>query len=210
MKKLIFIIPVLLTLPSYADIASNANSATCDSGTIGATSGSTGLEANWNANTITIDWYNGDTKITTNTCSYDGAVTIPATPTRAGYTFNGWHVRVAVPACYTLNNQTTCNANSANGCTWDGSSCYYSISCDSFSDESTCNANVNCAYDYYHDSCVLFTGGTRCNTITTENECGSGYSGGNGLYWYSPDVQGGTTMCSWDSGSCRYMYFNVG
>ncbi len=205
MKKLIFIIPVLLTLPSYADIASNANSATCDSGTIGATSGSTGLEANWNANTITINWYNGNTKITTNTCSYDGAVTIPATPTKAGYTFNGWKVRTAVPACYTLDNQTTCNANSSNGCAWDGeynNECYYSLSCGSISDEATCNANPNCAYaSNKGPGCTEFLGGTRCHTITTQGECSGSWTDAN---W------GASAGCNWIDNACRYMRYTTG
>ena len=43
-------------------------------------------------NTININWDNGET-ITSNTCEYDGAITLPPEPTRVGYTFSGWRLK---------------------------------------------------------------------------------------------------------------------
>lgn len=52
----------------------------------------------WTPNTINIDWdpANGAAH-TQNTCEYDGAITLPAQPTRTGYTFNGWTVKTTNP-----------------------------------------------------------------------------------------------------------------
>ena len=63
------------------------------------------MQANWDANTIDLHWYNGDTEITVPTasqsCTYDGTLTPPATiPTKTGYTFKGWTIR-GLPSEYT-------------------------------------------------------------------------------------------------------------
>ena len=46
------------------------------------------------ANTINIDWdpQNGEAH-TTNQCTYDGAITLPAEPSKTGYTFGGWRLK---------------------------------------------------------------------------------------------------------------------
>ena len=41
---------------------------------------------------ININWMDGENTITTNTCLYDGTITLPAEPTRPGYTFAGWRL----------------------------------------------------------------------------------------------------------------------
>ena len=98
------IIPIIATFaiinPSYSDIDKNAQSATCDSNTIGTTTGPANLQADWTANTINLKWYNGSNEIEfandaeQKTCTYDGAITLPATPEEpAGYTFGGWKVK---------------------------------------------------------------------------------------------------------------------
>ena len=61
-------------------------------------SGTSNLTAGWEANTINLHWYNGNTELTvpseSQSCVYDGALNPPATiPTRTGYTFVGWRVR---------------------------------------------------------------------------------------------------------------------
>ena len=82
--------------PSYSDIDKNAQSATCDSSTIGTTTGPANLEAAWTANTINLDFYSNDTKVGTGTCSYDGGIILPNTPdVPTGYTFGGWRLRAA-------------------------------------------------------------------------------------------------------------------
>ena len=40
---------------------------------------------------ISVDWYNENTLVESNTCTYNQSATLPSsTPTREGYTFNGW------------------------------------------------------------------------------------------------------------------------
>ena len=80
---------------SFADpnIASDTNSADCKNSTLETYSGTSNLSADWEANTINVRWYNGNTLMTSNTCVYDGGLTIPDAPSRTGYTFTGWRVR---------------------------------------------------------------------------------------------------------------------
>ena len=56
--------------------------------------GSTGNKtfyAKWTGNTIILDWdENGGSEIPNGTCTYGGDLTLPAEPSRTGYTFNGW------------------------------------------------------------------------------------------------------------------------
>ena len=81
---------------SFADpnIASDANSADCKNSTLETYSGTSNLTAGWEANTINLHWYNGNTELTvpseSQSCVYDGAL-IPLE--REGYTFAGWRVR---------------------------------------------------------------------------------------------------------------------
>ena len=41
---------------------------------------------------INITWNDGENQIATNTCTYNGTITLPETPTRPGYVFTGWVV----------------------------------------------------------------------------------------------------------------------
>ena len=46
------------------------------------------------ANTITLNWYNQNSLVTSNSCTYDGSVTFPEGPfTRTGYHVTGWQIR---------------------------------------------------------------------------------------------------------------------
>ena len=99
------IIPIIAGLaivsPTYANIDKDATTATCDSGTIGTTTGPANLQAQWTPNTINIDWYDDPSSLTpyniqqnAHNCTYDGAITLPAkNPSKPGYTFAGWRVR---------------------------------------------------------------------------------------------------------------------
>ncbi len=51
--------------------------------------------ANWDNNTIGLTWTDptGAFEEDTGSCEYSGSVTIPATPSRTGYTFGGWAVQ---------------------------------------------------------------------------------------------------------------------
>ena len=106
MKKL-FLTSAIIAVMSYPAIALDANdhiqpspTNDCVESTLGTATGPANLEADWNANTINLEWYNEDTKLTvpttSNTCTYDGGITLPSTnPTKTGYTFRGWQVRAA-------------------------------------------------------------------------------------------------------------------
>jgi hypothetical protein len=100
MKKLsISLIAVIFALPSYATgIGASAQSADCVNGTLGTYEGESTLRAQWNANTINLDFYDGETKLSSGTCTYDGGIELPEDPTKEGYEFDGWKVRRAAAA----------------------------------------------------------------------------------------------------------------
>jgi len=101
---LISLMIAVIAMPAMAtepDIPAGATNSSCDSGVLKTTDGSVNLRAEWSANNIALEWYNGDTKISpdnnaANTCEYAGGITLPTnTPTKLGYTFVGWRVRPA-------------------------------------------------------------------------------------------------------------------
>ena len=47
------------------------------------------------ANTIDIDWYNGNSLVESNQCTYDSTITLPTQPNKTGYTFNGWKIKAS-------------------------------------------------------------------------------------------------------------------
>ena len=89
------------------NLSGGSTAANCTQPVLGTYSGSTNFEAKWRANDVSLRWYNEGARITdvqnaSKTCTYDGALTIPATaPSRTGYTFGGWKVVPSVPAGYT-------------------------------------------------------------------------------------------------------------
>ena len=72
------------------------------------------MEANWDANIITLHWYSEDNEIqnvpsTSQSCTYDGSLTplpVSNVPTRTGYTFKGWRAK----SCF---NNYSCGLNSS-------------------------------------------------------------------------------------------------
>ena len=88
------------------NIPAGATSASCDNSTLNTYSGTSNLQANWEANKVNLSWYSDDAQITdvqsaATSCNYDGTLTVPSnTPTKVGYTFNGWKVR-GLPSGYT-------------------------------------------------------------------------------------------------------------
>jgi len=101
---LISLMIAVIAMPAMAtepDIPAGVPNPSCDNGVLKTTDGSVNLSANWTPNNITLEWYDGDTKITpdnsaANTCEYSGGITLPTTtPTKTGYTFVGWRVRPA-------------------------------------------------------------------------------------------------------------------
>jgi len=105
MKKITLtsVLGLALICPAFAtvDITADANSAGCNNTVLHTYDGPTSLEADWTANTITLNWYNDNTKITpanntANSCTYDGSITLPSNePTKTGYTFDGWQLRTS-------------------------------------------------------------------------------------------------------------------
>ena len=95
-----FLSTIFIVSGAFADpdIASTASSADCEYDPLQTYSGTSNLQAGWQPNTIALHWYNGDTEITSGvqtSCVYDGTLTPPTTiPTKTGYTFKGWRVRV--------------------------------------------------------------------------------------------------------------------
>ena len=64
------------------------------------TTGNITCVAQWEANTIELQWNtNGATSgsIANTECEYDGGITLPAQPTKTGYTFGGWQVVTPAP-----------------------------------------------------------------------------------------------------------------
>jgi len=73
-----------------------ADPATCDTGTLETSTGPAQLRAQFTPEVINLKWYNGNTRITvpttSNTCTYDTAISLPTNPTKPGYKFKGWKV----------------------------------------------------------------------------------------------------------------------
>jgi len=102
-QNLIFsTVSILLCTNAYADttdIAANAATSNCTNTITGTYSGTTNFEAKWTPKNITLNWYNGDTKITpsnpaANDCTYDDTLTIPTNPpSKTGYIFAGWKIK---------------------------------------------------------------------------------------------------------------------
>ena len=101
MKKL-FLFSVLTTMcvntANAADIASNATTAQCVEPTLHRYEGTANLQAQWEANTVPLRWYNNHTLIElaandpAKDCGYSGSLDTPTNPSRTGYTFAGWKV----------------------------------------------------------------------------------------------------------------------
>ena len=178
MQKIITIsaLTAVLSLPTFAEIANNA---TCNNTNLGQSNNNStaNVEANWNANTININWYNGDTRVAQNTCTYDGSITLPTEPTKPGYTFSGWRLRAApvAPNCNAINNSTTCG--NTDGCFWI------------WGGEQICvfRTEVNSA-PY-----------SKCSDITDQSTCLSIFG------MPGTDIER-DHICSWDRGACKPYY----
>ena len=151
---------IFVISPAFTSgVPSGSSSANCDNATLGSNSGAVGIEINWEPNEIALHWYDGDNEITSGvqtSCTYDGALTPPATiPQKTGYTFKGWRVRTSSGSnfdCTTITDSTTC---------WNTEGCEYNY-CSGFK----CRNHV-----------------ADCETITTETECNRSGAGGKCGWW---------------------------
>lgn len=71
--------------------------ANCNSTTLNTSTGPATLNADWQANDISITWYSDGAQITNDPnaatqCTYDETFVLPAPPARIGYNFTGWRV----------------------------------------------------------------------------------------------------------------------
>ena len=87
-----FSVPVFATGITATDGA--ADPATCDTNVLGTDTGSVNLRAEFTPENINLKWYNDNTLINvanaSNSCTYDTPISLPANPTKPGYTFKGW------------------------------------------------------------------------------------------------------------------------
>ena len=99
-----FAISILISAPLFAtDIPPFVSTADCKNNPLQTYSGTSNLQADWQANEIYLYWYDGDEELDVPeeswSCVYDGTLTPPPAPTKTGYTFKGWRVRCEL---YTL------------------------------------------------------------------------------------------------------------
>ena len=134
---------IFVISPAFTSgVPSGSSSANCDNATLGSNSGAVGIEINWEPNEIALHWYDGDNEITSGvqtSCTYDGALTPPATiPQKTGYTFKGWRVRRV--SCTSITDETICG--NTNGCAYyphSLNSCRNIVSeCSALTSESEC------------------------------------------------------------------------
>ncbi len=88
--------------------------ATCNTTDLGVSSGTLNVDLVWEANRINTSWYTGygdNTQITganiPTSCNYDSAISLPSAPSRPGYAFAGWTLRVSQCALPTLDSSDT-------------------------------------------------------------------------------------------------------
>ena len=97
MKKVLLLFLCVFVSPAFASgINANTNSAPCDNATLSKYTGTADIEIDWEPNVIGLKWYDGESELNvanaSQTCTYDDMITVPAQPTKPGYTFNGWKI----------------------------------------------------------------------------------------------------------------------
>ena len=95
---------IVVCLIMFFPIISGADNITvspadCNSTTLLTDTGPATLNADWEANTVNLAWYSDGTRITNDAnaatqCTYDNTFTLPSQPSRTGYNFTGWKVRI--------------------------------------------------------------------------------------------------------------------
>ena len=125
MKKLLSasIIAIAFALPAFADTPTliPATNPGCNQAVLNTTEGSAALEAIYTPNTIGTTWYSDGVQLEVDSaatsCTYDTEMTLPTNPTKAGYEFNGWKIRIPcnIPSTDVSNNGNAYAAKRLNG-----------------------------------------------------------------------------------------------
>jgi len=211
-------------------INAGANSAPCTSATLDTPTGPAALEADWTANTIRINWdaKNGTT-IPAGECTYDSTITLPATPSKTGYTFGGWTVKSGPAQCSLSGLDANTNGIDYLSKNFAGDWCYYynddtgdainDCSDNTFSSLSTGEWQVNFSYGSVKGTgyCSAKSGNNHSNQwggdssdwTATESELTS--ATGDAKYcWckvtgYTPN---GGDMCAPAASSWVFSFFN--
>ena len=113
MKKLFLTSAILaiIAFPTFADNITSSNN-DCVNDTLTTYSGSATLEADWSPNTVNVTYYNGDDVYgNAGSCTYDDTLTLPNAPSKDGYIFNGWTVKLMGFDLSTLLNYMSENSN---------------------------------------------------------------------------------------------------
>ena len=115
--------------------STNSNGSAFASGATGTYNviGNVECKAKWKANNIGLSWNIGANATPGSTpggtsCDYDGAITIPAAPTRTGYTFAGWTVQPCL-------NDYACGLSSSLTATDGGTIGYYNYNQSEYSNQ---------------------------------------------------------------------------
>ena len=120
-KKFILtsILAISFAMPAVAKQAQKSigGSTTCDTATLGQSENNStaNVEAKWFPNTIKINWYSDNEKLTVSndaaSCVYDGTITLPTQPTKTGYTFAGWRLvaSATIEQCNAITDMAQCN-----------------------------------------------------------------------------------------------------
>ena len=93
----VFSIFSVYSVPSFATNVDSGEDATCDEDTLESPTGPVRLRAEYQPETINLNWYDeNNNRITvptnSNTCTYDTSISLPPNPTKTGYKFKGWKV----------------------------------------------------------------------------------------------------------------------
>ena len=181
---------------TFAGWLSSQNSTTYSAGvTHPAATGNITLTAQWTANTLTVTWNSqGGSAINSTTTTTGGTVSNPGSPTRSGYTFNGWFTStsggtaISFPythgqtANFTLYAQWTQQASSV------GSTSFVSITADGCPGTNlifTPATNATC-YDFYWAN----TNSAPSSGTTPDYSCQSAGVEGSNRYVYLVGIGG--------------------
>ncbi len=164
------------------------------------------------ANTITLDWNeNGGNAVTNGSCTYNGDLILPGTPTRSGYTFTGWKLAdgtvksggaTVSGGCTSTYTGATSGTSTAITAQWSQcgectkgtgvDSCTVSVS------NNTCVATATCSTGYKTPTC---TSGLACSCAQNVFQVTVNKNGGSGSLTVNGTTATGTDNVTF---SCTY------